>query len=208
MSKSLYLYPVWIRVWHTTNAILFLILIITGISLQFSGTEGQKVLISFKPAVSWHNTAAFLLVLNYVVYFIGNLATGNIRHYRNRSDTLFQDLVKQFNYYRKGMFHDESHPFPVTAESKYNPLQRFTYLLAMYAGMPILIISGSLLFFPELLPKQVFGVSGLLINDLLHIITGFLLTIFMIVHIYTCTLGSKPTSLFKSMINGYHHDDL
>jgi thiosulfate reductase cytochrome b subunit len=29
----------------------------------------------------------------------------------------------------------------------------------------------------------------------------------MIVHIYTCTLGSKPTSLFKSMINGYHHDD-
>lgn len=207
MSKKLYLYPVWIRLWHITNAILFLILIVTGISLQFSGKTEPFTLVSFKPAVSWHNTAAFLLVLSYVVFYIGNFVSGNIKHYRNNSGTLFKDLIKQFNYYRKGMFHGEPHPFPVTAESKFNPLQRFTYLLAMYAGMPILIISGTLLFFPELLPLQVFGVSGLLINDLIHISAGFLLSIFMFVHIYTCTLGSKPTALFKSMVDGYHHDD-
>jgi thiosulfate reductase cytochrome b subunit len=95
----------------------------------------------------------------------------------------------------------------VTAESKFNPLQRFTYYLAMYIGMPVLIVSGTLLFFPELLPGQLFGVSGLLINDLIHILTGFLLSIFMLVHIYTCTLGSRPTTLFKSMFDGYHHEE-
>jgi thiosulfate reductase cytochrome b subunit len=28
----------------------------------------------------------------------------------------------------------------------------------------------------------------------------------MLIHIYTCTLGDKPTTLFKSMINGYHEE--
>jgi thiosulfate reductase cytochrome b subunit len=207
MSKGLYLYPIWIRIWHITNAILFLILIITGISLQFSGMEEPFVLVSFKSAVSWHNTAAFILLLSYIVFIIGNAVTGNIRHYRNRSTTLMQDLIVQFNYYSRDMFRGVPHPFPVTADSKFNPLQRFTYLLAMYAGMPLLILSGTLLFFPELLPRQIFGISGLLINDMVHIITGFLLSIFMVVHIYTCTLGGKPSTLFKSMIDGYHHDE-
>lgn len=207
MSQGLYLYPVWVRAWHITNAVLFLILIVTGISLQFSGMDEPFVLVSFKSAVSWHNAAAFLLMLSYVVFLIGNSVTGNIRHYRNNSSTYVQDLIKQFNYYRRDMFRGEPHPFPVTADSKFNPLQRMTYLLAMYAGMPILIISGILLFYPGMLPKQFLGVSGLLINDLVHIATGFMLSIFMITHIYTCTLGSKPTTLFKSMIDGYHHDD-
>lgn len=207
MSQGLYLYPVWVRAWHIVNAILFLILIVTGISLQFSGLDEPFVLVSFKSAVSWHNAAAFLLMLSYVVFLIGNSVTGNIKHYRNNSSTYLQDLLKQFNYYRRDMFRGEPHPFPVTADSKFNPLQRLTYLLAMYAGMPILIISGILLFYPGMLPKQFLGISGLLINDLIHIATGFLLSIFMITHIYTCTLGSRPTTLFKSMIDGYHHDD-
>lgn len=207
MSKGLYLYPKWIRFWHMTNAVLFLILIVTGISLQFSGMDEPFVLVSFKAAVSWHNTAALILVLNYVIFIIGNQVTGNIRHYRTNSKTYFQDLIRQADYYRRDMFRGAPHPFPVTAEAKFNPLQRFSYLLAMYAGMPLLIISGILLFYPGMLPRNIFGVSGLLITDLVHIATGFLLSIFMVIHIYTCTLGSKPTTLFKSMIDGYHHDD-
>lgn len=207
MSKGLYLYPKWIRLWHITNAVLFLILIVTGISLQFSGLDEPFVLVSFKSAVSWHNAAAFFLVLSYVVFIIGNRVTGNIKHYRSNSNTFLQDLIKQANYYRRDMFRGEPHPFPVTEDSKFNPLQRFSYVLAMYAGMPLLIISGILLFYPGMLPRQVLGVSGLLINDLVHVATGFVLSIFMVIHIYTCTLGSKPTTLFRSMVDGYHHDD-
>jgi thiosulfate reductase cytochrome b subunit len=36
---------------------------------------------------------------------------------------------------------------------------------------------------------------------------GFLLSVFMVIHIYTCTLGTKPWSLFKGIITGYHESD-
>ena len=53
---------------------------------------------------------------------------------------------------------------------------------------------------------NVFGISGLVFYDSLHIIVGFVLSLFLLVHIYTCTLGEKPGTLFKSMINGYHEE--
>ena len=86
-------------------------------------------------------------------------------------------------------------------------LQKLTYVLAMYAGIPLLIISGIGLLFPEITINRVLGVSGLVLTDILHITMGFLLSIFMIVHIYTCTLGNKPFSLFRGMISGYHEPD-
>jgi thiosulfate reductase cytochrome b subunit len=74
----------------------------------------------------------------------------------------------------------------------------------MYFGMPLVIISGIVLLFPEIALDSVFGMSGLVLNDVLHITTGFFLSIFMVIHIYTCTLGAKPSSLFKGMLSGYH----
>jgi len=105
------------------------------------------------------------------------------------------------------MFRGEKHPFPVTEERKFNPLQKVTYVFAMYLGMPLLIISGFVLLFPEVALDNVFGMSGLVLNDVLHIASGFLLSIFMIIHIYTCTLGAKPSSLFWGMISGYHRSE-
>ncbi len=58
--------------------------------------------------------------------------------------------------------------------------------------------------FPEITVKRFFGVSGLVLTDILHISVGFLLSVFLVIHIYTCTLGPKPGSLFRGMISGYH----
>ena len=77
----------------------------------------------------------------------------------------------------------------------------------MYFGMPLIIISGLGLMFPELVAYNIFGVSGLLFIDLVHVVIGFVLTIFLIIHLYTCTLGSKPGTLFKSMVTGYHEEE-
>jgi thiosulfate reductase cytochrome b subunit len=57
--------------------------------------------------------------------------------------------------------------------------------------------------FPEIIVQKVFGVSGLFLTDLVHIITGFIISLFLIVHVYFCTMGIKLTSLFKGMINGW-----
>jgi thiosulfate reductase cytochrome b subunit len=140
-------------------------------------------------------------------FILGNAFTGNFKYYRIKRTGFMADLISQAKFYAFGMFKGEKHPFPVTMESKFNPLQKFTYVLAMYLGMPLLIISGIVMWIPELAIDNIFGMSGLVLNDVLHISTGFLLSIFMIIHVYTCTLGSKPSSLFKGMISGYHISD-
>jgi thiosulfate reductase cytochrome b subunit len=203
----MYLYPKWLRAWHVLNAILFLILIVTGLSMQYTDKENASYIVGFSIAVKWHNFAAITLTINYIVFVTGNLFTKNGRYYRISRQNFLSDLMSQLKYYSWGMFKGEKHPFPVTELRKFNPLQKVTYVLAMYLAVPLLIISGFGLLFPEITINSFFGVSGLILTDILHITMGFFLSIFMIIHIYTCTLGAKPTSLFWGMISGYHRDD-
>ena len=203
----MYLYPKWIRAWHLLNASMFLILIITGISMQYTDKENAAFVVGFAKAVKWHNFAAIVLVLNYIFFVTGNLLTKNGKYYRLGEKGFFSNLKKQLQYYSWGMFKGEKHPFPVTEERKFNPLQKLTYVLAMYVAFPMLIISGIGLLLPEITITTFLGISGLIYTDILHITMGFLLSIFMIIHIYTCTLGAKPTSLFWGMISGYHRED-
>jgi thiosulfate reductase cytochrome b subunit len=203
----MYLYPKWIRAWHLTNALMFVILIVTGISMQYTDKENSAYIVGFARAVKWHNFAALVLTASYVIFVIGNAFFGNGKYYRIKRENFLSDLMKQMRYYSFGMFRGEKHPFPVTMERKFNPLQKFSYVLAMYIGMPLLIVSGIVLLFPEVALDSIFGMSGLVINDVLHITTGFFLSIFMVIHIYTCTLGAKPSSLFRGMLSGYHESD-
>jgi len=203
----MYLYPKWIRIWHVFNAVLFVVLIITGISMQYTGKNNPAYMVGFAKAVKYHNFAAILLIINYIVFVTGNLFTRNGRYYKTDKKNFLSDLSKQLRYYAFGMFKGEKHPFPVTEERKFNPLQRFSYVLAMYVAFPLLIISGIGLLFPEITINRFLGVSGLVYTDILHITMGFFLSIFMLIHIYTCTLGAKPTSLFWGMITGYHRSE-
>jgi thiosulfate reductase cytochrome b subunit len=203
----MYLYPKWIRIWHIVNAVMFLILIITGLSMQYTDKENASYIVGFAIAVKWHNFAAMILTVSYIVFVTGNLLTTNGRYYKTSKENFLEDLVKQLKYYSWGMFHEEKHPFPVTEERKFNPLQKITYILAMYLAFPLLIISGIGLLFPEITINSFFGISGLILTDILHITMGFFLSLFMLIHIYTCTLGAKPTSLFWGMISGYHRSD-
>jgi len=200
----MYLYPKWIRAWHITNAIMFLILVITGLSMQYTDKGSSSYMVSFALAVKWHNFAAFVLTAGYVVFILGNAFTKNGRNYKIKKENFWSDLIKQLRFYAFGIFKGEKHPFPVTMERKFNPLQKFAYVLVMYVGMPLLIITGIALLFPGITIKNVFGVSGLVLTDILHITTGFFLSVFLVIHIYTCTLGAKPSTLFWGMISGYH----
>jgi thiosulfate reductase cytochrome b subunit len=203
----MYLYPKWIRIWHVINATMFLILIVTGLSMQYTDKANATYVVGFAKAVKWHNFAAFVLVFNYIFFVTGNIITNNGKYYRIGRKNFIADLMTQFKFYAGGMFKGEHHPFPVTMERKFNPLQKITYVLALYVAVPLLIISGIGLLLPEITIKTIFGISGLILTDVLHISMGFMLSIFMIIHIYTCTLGHKPTSLFKGIITGYHSSE-
>lgn len=200
-SERLYLYPVWIRLWHLTNAILCLVLIVTGLSIQFSN---PSVVVQFKAAVAVHNIAGVLLTLSYLVFFLGNLFTMNGKYYIFEVKGFITRLMKQFRYYTVGIFHKDPPPFPVTMEQKFNPLQQFSYVILMYILVPLAILSGIGLLYPQITVNSLLGASGLNLTDLLHITAGFLITVFLCIHIYFCTIGKTPLSNFKSMINGYH----
>jgi thiosulfate reductase cytochrome b subunit len=200
----MYLYPKWIRLWHVINALMFLILIVTGLSMQYTDKDNASYVVGFAKAVKLHNFAALILVLNYIIFVTGNLLTRNGRYYRIQRKNFISDLMTQFRFYSSGMFKGEKHPFPVNEERKFNPLQKITYVLALYVAVPLLIISGIGLLLPEITITSFFGISGLILTDILHISMGFLLSVFMLIHIYTCTLGHKPTTLFRGIITGYH----
>jgi len=203
---TVYLYPVWVRLWHAMNALLFLILIITGLSMQYSNPEYP--MIRFDIAVSTHNIAGILLTANYLMVFFGNLFTHNGFYYRMRWRWLKKELPKQAYYYLFGMFRGEKAPYPINSRRKFNPLQKVAYFSVLYFLMPLIFVTGWALIFPEMiLTEKIFKASSLHFTDLVHIIVGFVLSLFMFVHIYLCTIGKPAGSHFRAMLSGWHHSE-
>jgi thiosulfate reductase cytochrome b subunit len=200
MSEKIYFYPIWIRIWHLINALSFLMLIITGFSMQYSNPESP--MIPFAYAVNIHNYTGFVLIFNYLWYFFGNILSKNGRYYKMYFKGMLTNLIKQGKYYAFGIFKGEPHPFPLNKDRKFNPLQQFTYIAAMYFAVPLMIVSGLALYWPKVF--NLLGLGSLILMDVIHVIMGVFLTIFMAIHIYICTLGHSPLSNFKSMITGWH----
>jgi thiosulfate reductase cytochrome b subunit len=200
----MYLYPLWIRIWHFLNAALFLVLLVTGLIIHFHGAGHSGSATGLTGAIRWHNATAVMLLADYVLFIAGNALSGNGKYYRIRKRNFWSDVLLQAKYYRKGRSGGEKEPFPVTEEQKFNPLQRLSYVLTMYAGFPLLALSGIVLFFPSLEFWNIFGISGAELSDIIHISMGFLLTLFLIIHIYSFTLVPKPGSLLRSIISGYY----
>jgi thiosulfate reductase cytochrome b subunit len=201
-QERLYLYPLWLRFWHIINAILCLLLIITGISMQFSAPSGT--LVRFDLAVTIHNYSGIILTVNYAIFFIGNLFTGNGKQYQIEYSGMIKRLKLQAMFYTLGIFRNQSAPFPLTKENKFNPLQQFSYVFIMYLFVPLVFITGWALLYPETNPTTVLGTSGLHLTDLFHIISGFIISVFLVIHIYFSSIGKTPLNNFKSIINGYH----
>ena len=202
MTKPMYLYPLWVRLWHLANALMCLALIITGLSLQYSSIE--YTMIPFNYAISVHNISGIILCVGYVFFLFANRFTSNGHYYQFHLKGMLSRVLKQARYHSFGIFKHEQPPFPVKVGRKFNPLQKISYVFVMYIFMPFILISGIALFFPDLLPDKIFGIGGIHFIDLIHIISGFILSIFMVVHIYFCTIGKTPLSNFKSMVNGWH----
>lgn len=203
---TVYLYPIWIRLWHWINALLYLVLILTGLSMQYSNPEFP--MLRFDLAVSIHNTSGILLTINYLVIILGNIFTINGRFYRIKRKGFLQELIRQGNYYLFGIFKGNKAPYPINGERKFNPLQKISYVAVLYFLMPLVVITGWAMIFPEMIfLNKIFGTSGLHFTDLVHILMGFILSLFMFVHIYLCTIGKPAGTHFRAMMSGWHHSE-
>jgi thiosulfate reductase cytochrome b subunit len=155
-----------------------------------------------------HNVSGIILTASYLLIFLGNLFTKNGFYYRLRWRYLKKDIPKQAQFYLFGIFRGENPPFPVNSRRKFNPLQKVAYFAVLYILMPLVIITGWALIFPNMLFfERIFGTSSLHFTDLVHIIVGFILSIFMVVHIYLCTIGKPSGTNFRAIMSGWHHSE-
>jgi thiosulfate reductase cytochrome b subunit len=201
-NTKLYFYPVWLRIWHGINAIGIILLIITGISMQ-SGIDSS--FLSFQSSVNIHNISGVVVALNYLLFFIGNIVTQNVKFYMIKPMGFIKRPMKQAYYYAFGMFKGMKAPYPLSEKRKFNPLQKYAYVAVMYFLVPIVIISGFALLFPEIIIDRVYSLSGVFLTAVTHSAVGFFISIFLIIHLYVASIGKNPKENFKSIITGWHN---
>jgi thiosulfate reductase cytochrome b subunit len=202
MIERIYLLPLWIRLWHWSNALLIISLAVTGFSLHFA--DPKLPLVEFALAARLHQVIGIALVALYAFFVVANLVSGNWWQYVPKPPGILERCWVQGKWYMVGIFRGEPHPYRVSEQTNFNALQALSYWFIMYMIMPLMLLSGLLFLFPEFAPDRVFGFDGLLPVAVVHYITGAIIVMFMIAHIYLGTTGATVTSMFKTMINGWH----
>lgn len=193
-EEKLYLYSKAIRAWHWSNALMFILLLFSGLVNHF-GLISASAMVTM---VTLHKAAGILLIVCWVGFVLINLLGGNGHHYIIKPQSWGDRAAKQVKFYMVDIVKGADHPFPATQESKFNPLQQVAYLGVMYALVPLLIITGLCALNPEWLP----GVRRYVLD--VHFVLAIVGLFFIVGHIYLCTTGRTTTQTFKSMVDGYH----
>ncbi len=192
-----YIYKLYERFWHWTQAFLILFLAATGFEIH-----GSFSLFGFENAVRYHNNAAIALVVLIIFTIFWHFTTGEWRQYIPTT----KNLKAQAEYYLTGIFKNAPHPTRKTSISKLNPLQRLVYLGLKLLFIPVMVISGMLYMFYRF-PKdgmiESLGLNSVAPVAYIHTIGAYVLLAFVIVHIYLITTGHTLTSNLKAMITGW-----
>lgn len=202
MTERIYLLPLWLRLWHWTNALLIITLSITGVSIHFA--DPKSPLVEFSLAVRIHSMAGTALLVTYAFFVIANAVSGNWWQFVPKPPGIIERCWVQIKFYCWGVFKGESEPYPVTKEVNFNALQAVTYWLVMYIVLPITVVTGFIFLYPHFAPVRMFGMDGLLPIAVVHYVSAAVIMMFAVAHIYLGTMGTKVTSLFRTMITGWH----
>lgn len=171
-----------LRGWHLLQVVLIAGLLLSGLSMHYADSGFAPV--PFRLAVRAHNVLGVANVVLWLGFLVMNARSGNARFYVARLRELPRELPRQLRYYAVGTFRGESEPFPPGSPTKFNPLQRLAYLSVMYGLTPLAVVSGLILLFPVIAPEQVLGHPGLWPTALVHLSAAYLLTLFVVVHVY------------------------
>lgn len=201
--KKLYVHPLPVRIWHWTNAIGFILLILSGLQIRFA--DAVQV-VSFKMAVNLHNAVGFVLIANFFVWLGFYLMTDKIKVYHPELSPAkyFRESYKQLFYYGYGIFRGDPNPHHVSAYHKFNPLQSMTYQLIMMIFVPIQFFTGLLLWDIARFDSVVQLLGGVRVIDTIHVLLFIFFTGFIfLIHPYLATLGHTTFAHIKAMITGY-----
>ncbi|MCV8289855.1 thiosulfate reductase cytochrome B subunit [Escherichia coli] len=197
-GEKVYLYSKAVRLWHWSNALLFVLLLASGLINHFAMVGATAV----KSLVAVHEVCGFLLLACWLGFVLINAVGDNGHHYRIRRQGWLERAAKQTRFYLFGIMQGEEHPFPATTQSKFNPLQQVAYVGVMYGLLPLLLLTGLLCLYPQAVGDVFPGVRYWLLQA--HFALAFISLFFIFGHLYLCTTGRTPHETFKSMVDGYH----
>ncbi len=193
--KKIYLYSRFERFWHWIQGLLIIFLLLTGFDLH-----GSIKLFGFKDAVDLHNTMGLAWLIFFVFIVFWMFVTHEYKQYIPTTKKLFQVV----QYYASGIFKGEPHPVKKSTLAKHNPMQRLTYLGLTAILLPLQMITGFLYWGYN--DWQSWGGASFLnleVLAVLHLIGGFAILIFLIVHVYMTTTGHTLTGHVAAMLSGW-----
>ena len=201
--KRIYLHPLPLRIWHWVNALLVILLLITGIELRIPGVAALP---ANSPALLVHRYAGWSMTISCLFWLVYSLMSGNLsRHYVIRRGDL-KGTFRQAKFYLFSIFKGKENPFRASPDEKFNPLQKLAYGGIMCVFAPIIVVTG--LFFSDILffRKYILLLNAVKVLDAIHVIVAYMFALYLIVHIYMSTLGRKTSSHIMAMIVGYEEE--
>lgn len=200
--KKVYIHPLPVRIWHWVNALGFLILIATGLQIRYLDLVQ---LLPFSAAVTIHNWTGFVVIANFFLWLGFYLFTDKITVYlpEMNAKKYFEDAWRQIKFYGYGIFLGEDNPHHPTIYHKFNALQIMMYQIIMLLLLPLLFVSGLLLWDLERFSYWVDLFGGVRVVDTVHVLLFIVFTGFLIMHLYLITLGRTRSEHIKAMLTGY-----
>ena len=194
-GARIYVYKRYERFWHWSQALLIVVMMITGFEVH-----GSYSLLGYRRAVNIHTFSAWTLLTIWAFTIVWQFTTGEWRQYLPTLKKV--DLMVR--YYAFGIFTNAEHPFKKSAAQKHNPLQRLAYLGFLAVMSPIIWGSGLLyLFYGQ---WDVLGLRKLLSLEWVafaHVIGAYMITVFFFVHVYMTTTGHTVFAHIKAMVTGW-----
>lgn len=193
MKKRVPIYTVFGRFWHWGQALLVILLAITGFDIHFGwGLFAFDQAAMLHAYLSW----AFIALIAFAIFW--HLTTGEWRQYVPGGN-----VIAMVMYYTFGIFRKEPHPVERSRLSKLNPLQQYAYLVLKILVIPVMVTSGLLYYYYNRWDAVGLGDFPLGPVAAIHTLGAFALIAGMVVHIYLTTTGHTVFSNLKAMITGY-----
>jgi thiosulfate reductase cytochrome b subunit len=172
-------------------------LVVTGLAVQDG--SGDPVPLPF--AVTVHNAAAVVLMVNAFLSLFHHLVTKAIRHFIPHPRGLLRRALDHLEYQSRGIFNGDPHPHH--PGHKLNPLQQVTYLALLAVLFPFQIATGALIWAVGHWPSLGAALGGLHLLAPLHGLGSWLFLAFFVLHTYLVTTGHTVFDHLRSMITGW-----
>ncbi len=201
MSK-VYVNPLPVRIWHWANAVLFILLVASGVQIRYLDLFD---VVPFRTAVTVHNWVGFALIANFSIWLLFYLFSARNRAYHPEFNLLKMARASfaQMKYYGWGMFRGDHNPHHIDPYDKFNPLQRMLYQILMLLLLPVQFVTGILMWDINRFSAFVDMAGGLRVVATVHVLIFIFFVFYLFLHPYLATLGHTPMAHIKAMVTGY-----